>query len=385
MKKKILNHTSVMIVLAVFVTFLAASVVTYSKFNTYMQRGVREETRYICLGMEEYGEAFLTKKLGTVSTSRVTLIGKDGTVLFDSEASPEKLENHSNRPEFIQAEKEGQSESIRYSETFAKKTFYYAVKLNDGNVLRVGKTIDSVYSTWISSLLVLGILMLLVLVLEFIFAQRQTKDLIRPINDLDLEHPLNNVCYEELRPLLVRVDEQNRQIRQQVKELKEAEQIRKEFSANVSHELKTPIALVQGYAEGLKENISEDPESREFYCEVIIDEANKMNKMVKKLLTLNQIEFGNNQVSFEHFDIVQVLKSVINSALLLAGQKEAVITMEDYEPLYVWADEYMIEEVVTNYISNAINHVDGEKKINVSMVKCVCITALRSAVNTVIF
>ena len=228
-KKKILNHTSVMIVLAVFVTFLAASVVTYSKFNTYMQRGVREETRYICLGMEEYGEAFLTKKLGTVSTSRVTLIGKDGTVLFDSEASPEKLENHSNRPEFIQAEKEGQSESIRYSETFAKKTFYYAVKLNDGNVLRVGKTIDSVYSTWISSLLVLGILMLLVLVLEFIFAQRQTKDLIRPINDLDLEHPLNNVCYEELRPLLVRVDEQNRQIRQQVKELKEAEQIRKEF------------------------------------------------------------------------------------------------------------------------------------------------------------
>ena len=124
MKKKILNHTSVMIVLAVLVTFLAASVVTYSKFNTYMQRGVREETRYICLGMEEYGEAFLTKKLGTVSTSRVTLIGKDGTVLFDSEASPEKLENHSNRPEFIQAEKKGKSESVRYSETFAKKTFY---------------------------------------------------------------------------------------------------------------------------------------------------------------------------------------------------------------------------------------------------------------------
>ena len=145
--------------------------------------------------------------------------------------------------------------------------------------------------------------------------------------------------------------------------------MRKEFLSNVSHELKTPIALIQGYAEGLQDNINDDVESREFYCEVIIDEANKMNKMVKKLLTLNQIEFGNNQVSFEHFDIVQVLKSVINSALLLAGQKEAVITMEDYEPLYVWADEYMIEEVVTNYISNAINHVDGEKKINVSMVK----------------
>ena len=225
MKKKILNHTSIMIVLAVLITFLAASVVTYSKFNTYMQNGVREEARYICLGMEEYGDTFLSKRLRAVSSSRVTLIQKDGTVLFDSQTSPEKLENHSNRPEFMEAEKDGKSESIRYSETFAKKTFYYAVRLDNGNVLRVGKTVDSVYSTWISSLAVLGILMVLVLILEFAFVERQTRELIKPINDLDLEHPLNNVCYEELRPLLVRVDEQNRQIRQQVKELKEAEEI----------------------------------------------------------------------------------------------------------------------------------------------------------------
>ena len=97
MKKKILNHTSIMIVLAVLITFLAASVVTYSKFNTYMQNGVREEARYICLGMEEYGDTFLSKRLRAVSSSRVTLIQKDGTVLFDSQTSPEKLEDHSNR------------------------------------------------------------------------------------------------------------------------------------------------------------------------------------------------------------------------------------------------------------------------------------------------
>ena len=152
MKKKILHHTSIMIIFAVLVTFLAASVVTYNKLNTYMQRGVREEAQYICLAMDEYGDSFLTKKLQTVSSSRVTLIRKDGTVLYDSETSPKKLANHSDRPEFIQAEKNGKSESIRYSETFAKKTFYYAVKLDDGNVLRVGKTVDSIYSTWTSSL-----------------------------------------------------------------------------------------------------------------------------------------------------------------------------------------------------------------------------------------
>ena len=144
MKKKILHHTSIMIIFAVLVTFLAASVVTYNKLNTYMQRGVREEAQYICLAMDEYGDSFLTKKIQTVSSSRVTLIRKDGTVLYDSEASPKKLANHSDRPEFIQAEKNGKSESIRYSETFAKKTFYYAVKLDDGNVLRVGKTVDSI-------------------------------------------------------------------------------------------------------------------------------------------------------------------------------------------------------------------------------------------------
>ena len=147
------------------------------------------------------------------------------------------------------------------------------------------------------------------------------------------------------------------------------DEMRKEFLSNVSHELKTPIALIQGYAEGLYDNINDDSESRKFYCEVIMDEADKMNKMVKKLLTLNQIEFGNNQVNFEHFDIVQVVRTVINSATLLAKQKEAQIEIDDYPQIYVWADEYMIEEVVTNYVSNAINHVDGEKKIKVSLKK----------------
>ena len=370
MKKKILNHTSIMIVLAVLITFLAASVVTYSKFNTYMQNGVREEARYICLGMEEYGDTFLLKRLRAVSSSRVTLIQKDGTVLFDSQTSPEKLENHSNRPEFMEAEKDGKSESIRYSETFAKKTFYYAVRLDNGNVLRVGKTVDSVYSTWISSLAVLGILMVLVLILEFAFVERQTRELIKPINDLDLEHPLNNVCYEELRPLLVRVDEQNRQIRQQVKELKEAEEIRKEFSANVSHELKTPIALIQGYAEGLMDNINDDEESKEFYCEVIVDEADKMNKMVKKLLSLNQLEFGNDQVHFEHFDLRSVIQSIVNSSDILFRQKEVTLSYHpDEEPIMVWADEYMIEEVVSNYVSNALNHVKYENKIEIKTIR----------------
>lgn len=176
-----------------------------------------------------------------------------------------------------------------------------------------------------------------------------------------------NALSEKLEHTISELKAANNELEKDIQNKIQIDEMRKEFLSNVSHELKTPIALIQGYAEGLQDNISDDVESREFYCDVIIDEANKMNKMVKKLLTLNQIEFGNDAVQFERFDIVQVLESAVQSAKLLAEQKEAVIEMEPYEPVDVWADEYMVEEVITNYISNAINHVDGEKIIRVSM------------------
>ncbi len=137
--------------------------------------------------------------------------------------------------------------------------------------------------------------------------------------------------------------------------------MRKEFLDNVSHELKTPIALIQGYAEGLNENISDDPESREFYCEVIMDEASKMNKLVKNLLTLNQLESGKDAPVMERFDIVSLI-GVYWSMHIMIEQKEANVIFEETEPVYVWADEFKIEEVVTNYTSNALNHLDGERK-----------------------
>lgn len=175
-----------------------------------------------------------------------------------------------------------------------------------------------------------------------------------------------NVLSEKLESTISELKAANNELQNDIQNKIQIDEMRKEFLSNVSHELKTPIALIQGYAEGLQDNISDDQESREFYCEVIIDEANKMNKMVKKLLTLNQIEFGKEQVNFERFDIIQVVRSVIQSATLLAEQKDARITLsEDFGSAYVWADEYMVEEVITNYISNAINHVAGERRIEV--------------------
>lgn len=157
----------------------------------------------------------------------------------------------------------------------------------------------------------------------------------------------------------------NNELQKDLEQKNQIDEMRKEFLSNVSHELKTPIALVQGYAEGLKECINDDAESREYYCDVIMDEASKMNNMVKKLMTLNQLEFGNDVVDIERFELAELLRGVVQSSRILADQKEAEISCRVQEPLYVWGEEFKIEEVVTNYISNAIHHVEGEKRIEV--------------------
>lgn len=178
-----------------------------------------------------------------------------------------------------------------------------------------------------------------------------------------------NILSDKLKNTITELKQANNELQSDIQKKTEIDEMRKEFLSNVSHELKTPISLIQGYAEGLKENINEDEESRDFYCEVIMDEANKMNKMVKKLLSLNEIEFGNNQVNFERFDIVALIHSVLDSTDILFKQKEITLNFGQKEPIYVWADEFLVEQVVTNYISNAINHVSDTNIIEVKLIK----------------
>ena len=161
----------------------------------------------------------------------------------------------------------------------------------------------------------------------------------------------------------------NNELQKDIENKVKIDEMRKEFLDNVSHELKTPIALVQGYAEGLKENINDDPESMDFYCDVIIDEAAKMNKLVKNLLTLNQLESGKDAAVMERFDLTALIKGVLSTMDIMIRQKEARVIFNETEPLYVWADEFKTEEVVTNYVSNALHHLDGEKIVEIKVQK----------------
>lgn len=178
-----------------------------------------------------------------------------------------------------------------------------------------------------------------------------------------------NEVSEKLESTIKELKNANISLKQDIAQKEEIDEMRKEFLSNVSHELKTPIALIQGYAEGLKEGINDDEESRNFYCEVIIDEAGKMNIMVKKLLTLNQLEFGNDSVNMERFNIVDMISNYLKSVDLLARQKDATIKFDEYEPIFVWGDEFKVEEVLMNYVSNALNHIDSERIVEVKLVQ----------------
>ncbi|MDL2295267.1 HAMP domain-containing histidine kinase [Lachnospiraceae bacterium OttesenSCG-928-E19] len=178
-----------------------------------------------------------------------------------------------------------------------------------------------------------------------------------------------NKMSEKLETTISELKNANLELQRDIEKKEKTERIRSEFMGNVSHELKTPIALIQGYAEGLKEGINEDLESREFYCDVIIDEATKMNQLVKNLMSLNQVEAGGDETLLERFDIVQLISGVLQSSEILIQQKEVSIHFSKEHSVYVWGDQFKVEQVVRNYIQNALNHLDGDRVIDIKEVE----------------
>lgn len=237
-------------------------------------------------------------------------------------------------------------------------------------------------------LIYIGVIAGMVSILISLFASRLISKPIRELTgisekmkELDFNVKYEGEAHNEIGVLGQNINELSETLESTISELKtannelerdiarktEIDDMRKEFLSNVSHELKTPLALIQGYAEGLKDCVNDDAESREYYSDVIVDEAAKMNNIVQKLLTLNQLEFGQDSVSLERFDIVALIKDYIGSADILIRQAGAHVQMEDYKPVDVWGDEFKAEEVFNNYFTNALNHLDGERKIDISI------------------
>ena len=313
---------------------------------------------------EQLGKYVKNKYFGTSLGSNCTLLGRSSSYevykVYDNRLQSNFLELTGQLPDnywvYLRTNYQGMKESVGVSNRF---------------MVQVG-----------------GIILLLGILCMFFVSKKYTKPILKLAQHAKEMEKLNfssryteerqdeigvlgnsmNSLADKLEETISELKTANNELQLDLERRTEQEEMRREFLANVSHELKTPIALIQGYAEGLQDNINEDAEGREFYCEVIVDEANKMNKMVKRLLSLNQLEFGNDQVHLEHFDLRGVVDSVLHSTDILFKQKNVELSYQPSdEPVMVWADEYMIEEVVTNYISNALNHVEFDNKIEIKM------------------
>lgn len=203
----------------------------------------------------------------------------------------------------------------------------------------------------------------------------------REDNEIDHLGQHMNELADKLKETISELKTANNEMKLDLDRKEQIDKMRTDFLSNVSHELKTPIALISGYAEGLKEGISDDPEDQAYYLDVIIDEAEKMSHMVSKLLNLNQLEFGANEIEMEQFNITEMIRSELSSMQIMTDSNDIHVLFDQKKPVYVWADQYKTEEVLTNYLSNAVHHISGENIIAVSLTqkeKCVRISVFNT-------
>ncbi|MCQ2513078.1 MAG: HAMP domain-containing histidine kinase [Lachnospiraceae bacterium] len=267
--------------------------------------------------------------------------------------------------------------------------------LNNGNSFLVRSSYQSIQNNISQSLLFFSLIFLVMLIIAAVIIFFIINYYFEPIRRLaDFAQNLNEgvfgTTYEykhfrmdeigvlgqniseigtKLENVIAELKTSNLNLENELKAKTELEEQRKKYMSDVSHELKTPIALISGYAEGLKEGISEDPEDREYYCDVIIDEAEKMNLLVKRLSTLNQLENGSSAVSLERFDLIKVIDGFLNTMSMIIEEKDINIYFDNSYHEYVWSDEFFLEEALVNYFNNAMNHLDENKIIKIFVLK----------------
>ena len=266
--------------------------------------------------------------------------------------------------------------------------------LSDGNLVMIRYAMENMkvaLGVVDRTLIIIGLLALvLAFLLTEIIARRITQPIVELTNiskkmseldfdakyrtrdsktEIDILGEHMNTMSSSLENALDELQEANKELKKDIEIKEKNEEMRKEFLSNVSHELKTPIALIQGYAEGLSEGMADDPESREYYCEVIVDESQKMNKMVQQLLSLNELEYGVNSVEMTEFNISELIRSLVNASKILIENAKIKLSYEMGEDVIVNSDEYLVEVVFSNFLSNAIHYCKNENVIKVSQVE----------------
>lgn len=347
MRKKIQQSMILVITTTLLITYAITTFVVYRQTISIIEDEIRQEADYICAAIDISGKAYLEQMDAVRKNTRVTLIDPEGNVIYDSKEDEVTFQNHKNRPEIQKAIKNGSGQDIRESDTLNQEMFYYAVRLKDGDILRVSRSVDTAFRTALRVLPVMGIIAVVMLIFAWILARWQVTRLIRPINQLDLEYPLENDVYEELTPLLQRIDRQN-------KEKDAVANMRKEFSANVSHELKTPLTSISGYAEIMKDGLVK-PEDMKAFSERIYNEARRLITLVEDIIKLSKLDEGNIDVEKEEVDLYQLTREICSRLAPQAAQKKVHVEVTG-EPVSCTGIRHILDEMIYNICENAIKY-----------------------------
>ena len=348
LRNKIQKSMILVIVTTLLIAYAMTTVVVYRQNVGVMEREIRQEAQYIKAAIRDAGEGYLDEAASVQKETRLTLISQDGQVLYDSEHTDEAtLENHKNRPEVRQAVNLGEGKDVRRSDTLEQEMFYYALRLDDGTILRVARSMDSVLRTALEVLPGMTIIAGIMLAFALALSRWQVRRLIRPINELKLDDPLENEIYEEITPLLRRIDEQN-------KEKDAIANMRKEFSANVSHELKTPLTSISGYAEIMKNGMVR-PEDMKKFSERIYNEASRLITLVEDIIKLSKLDEGEIEVEKEDVDLYEMTREIV-SRLAPQAQARKVRVEVTGESVIYHGIRQVLDEMIYNICENAIKY-----------------------------
>lgn len=349
------NKIQKSMLVVICVTLLSACAIWmamfYFKTLDDMKEELKQETIYIQTAMEGYGGSYLEEMDSAQVHTRITLIDGAGEVIYDSREDEYTLQNHAEREEVKSALQTGKGEALRSSETVRKLTYYYAVLLEDGTVLRTSKTLDNLLPAMFSAIPFMAAVALVMIVLAYFLAKWQTKRLIQPINELDLENPMENQVYEELTPLLMKMENQ-RQAKDQIAKM------RKEFSANVSHELKTPLTSISGYAEIMKSGIAK-PEDMTRFSEKIYKEASRLIVLIEDIIKLSKLDEQDVVLEKEEVDLYDLCLETCNRLSFQAEKKNVRLELTGEKVSYFGVRQ-ILDEMIYNICENAIKYnVDG--------------------------
>ena len=352
MNKKIFRSSFLTAFLVLVAAIVLIMGILFDLFEHQIRLEVESEASYIARAVENEGVSFLESLDNT--DRRITLVNPDGTVVFDNQADASSLDNHAEREEIKQAMETGTGMSVRYSKTLTEKTLYYAVKLSDGSILRVSTNQYTVFTIVMGLLQPILFILLAVLVITAVLSSRVSKSIVKPINNLDLENPENNETYEELTPLLSKISDQKRTISKQIEELSKRDETRREFTANVSHELKTPLTSISGFAELMK-NGDVPQEVAADFSKSIYDETQRLISLVNDIIELSELDEKNIPLEKETVDLYELSAEILDRLKSEATKKNVSLNLIGGSAK-VCGVRKILDEMIYNLCDNAIKY-----------------------------